>query len=76
MTKNQQVLTVRIRPMRIEDLEQVYTDIRLANSLAWLSSEFSRRTPSLNENYMRLRTNIVERLERVKQQMEQETGGK
>ncbi len=59
-----------------DDLEQAYTDIRLANSLAWLSSEFSRHTPSLNENYLKLRTSIAERLDRITQQMEQMAGAK
>ncbi len=53
------------------ELEQVYTDIRLANSLAWLSTEFSRRTPSLDENYKKLRNGIAERLDRIKSLIEQ-----
>ena len=54
-----------------DDLEQVYTDIRLANSLAWLSTEFSRRTPSLEENYTKLCSNIVEKLSKVMALLEQ-----
>ena len=53
-----------------DDLEQVYTDIRLANSLAWLSTEFSRRTPSLDENYTKLRTSISEKLDKIKVRLE------
>jgi hypothetical protein len=54
-----------------DDLEQVYTDIRLANSLAWLSTEFSRRTPSLEENYTKLRSNITEKLDKITTRLEQ-----
>lgn len=54
-----------------DDLEQLYTDIRLANSIVWVSTEFNRRTPTLDENYMRLRTSITERLNRIKLQIEQ-----
>ena len=35
MTKNQQVLTVRIRPMRIEDLEQVQSIDQISFSSPW-----------------------------------------
>ena len=55
-----------------DDLEQVYTDIRLANSLAWLSTEFSRRTPSLDENYSTLRNSIYEKLDRIVMLLEQQ----
>lgn len=49
-----------------QDLEQAYIDIRLANSIVWLSTEFSRRTPNLDENYMKLCTSITGRLDRVR----------
>lgn len=49
-----------------DELEQVYTDIRLANSIVWVSTEFNRRTPSLDENYRRLCTSIAERLNKIK----------
>jgi hypothetical protein len=58
-----------------DDLEQVYTDIRLANSLAWLSSEFSRRTPSLEENYAKLRHSITEKLDKIAAHLEQVESG-
>jgi hypothetical protein len=48
-----------------DDLEQAYTDMRLANSLVWLSTEFSHRTPSLNDNYAKLRASIAERLDKI-----------
>ncbi len=54
-----------------DELEQVYTDIRLANSIVWVSTEFNRRTPSLDENYRRLCTSIVERLNKIKPLIEQ-----
>jgi len=46
------------------DLQQVYTDIRLANSIAWISTEFNRRTSSMDEHYQRLCTIIAERLDK------------
>ena len=58
-----------------DDLEQVYTDIRLANSLAWLSTEFSRRTPSLEENYTKLRRSINEKLDKIVAHLEQAESG-
>jgi hypothetical protein len=58
-----------------DDLEQVYTDIRLANSLAWLSTEFSRRTPSLEENYTKLRHSITEKLDKITARLEQLESG-
>ena len=54
-----------------DELEQAYTDIRLANSIVWVSTEFNRRTPSLDENYRRLCASIVERLDKVKPLIEQ-----
>lgn len=55
-----------------DDLEQAYTDMRLANSLVWLSTEFNHRSPSLNENYTKLRVSISERLHRIDPLIEQE----
>ena len=49
-----------------EDLVQIYMDIRLANSIVRLSAEFSYRSHNLDENYMKLCTNIAERLDRIK----------
>ena len=48
-----------------EDLTQAYVDIRLVNSIVWLATELGRRSPSLDENYMRLCTNIATRLDRI-----------
>ena len=53
-----------------EDLEQAYIDIRLVNSLVWLSNEFGRRTPELERNYTRLCNNIIGRLDRIVQSLE------
>ncbi len=50
-----------------DDLEQAYVDMHLANNLVWLSTEFGRRTPDLNENYMRLCASIAQRLDKIKQ---------
>ncbi len=49
-----------------EDLTQAYTDMRLANSIVWLSAELGRRSHNLDENYMKLCTNIAERLNKIK----------
>ncbi len=49
-----------------EELTQIYLDIRLANSIVWLSTELGRRSHSLDENYIKLRTTIAERLDRIK----------
>ena len=53
------------------ELEQVYTDIRLANSIVWMSTEFNRRSQSLDEHYRQLCTSIAERLNRVNTVIEQ-----
>ena len=63
---------VHILPANLrEALVETYTDIRLANSIVWLSTELGRRTHNLDENYMKLRTNIAERLDRIKPLLEQ-----
>ena len=49
-----------------DDLEQVYTDISMANSIVWVSTEFNRRTQSLDTHYRQLCTSIAERLDRIK----------
>lgn len=48
-----------------EDLAQAYLDMRLANSIVWLSTELGRRSHNLDENYMKLCTNIAVRLNRI-----------
>lgn len=52
-----------------EDLTQAYVDIRLANSIVWLSAELGRRSPNLDESYSKLCRNIVTRLDRVTSQL-------
>ena len=54
-----------------EELSQTYIDIRLANSVVRLSTEFDHTTYDLNQSYMKLRTSIAERLTKVKMLMEQ-----
>ena len=61
-------LSVNLR----SELVRVYTDIRLLNSLVWLSTEFSRRSASLYGKYRELLTNIGERLNRINQIIELE----
>jgi len=48
-----------------EALTQAYVDMRLANSIVWLSTEFDRRNQNLDENYMKLRTNIAAALDKI-----------
>ena len=48
-----------------EDLIQAYVDISLANGIVWLSTELGRRSHSLDENYMKLCTNIAASLDRI-----------
>ena len=45
---------------------QVYLDIRLANSIVRLSTEFGRRSSNLNESYMKVCATIAERIDRLK----------
>ncbi len=52
-----------------EDLTQAYVDMRLANSIVWLSTELGRRSHNLDENYMKLCTNIAVRLDRITPQL-------
>jgi hypothetical protein len=47
------------------ELGEAYSDMALANSITWLSTEMKRRSPSLDESYTRLRNNISERLNRI-----------
>ena len=54
-----------------EELSQTYIDIRLANSVVRLSTEFDHTTDDLNQSYIKLRTSIAERLTKVKMLMEQ-----
>jgi hypothetical protein len=53
------------------ELAEAYSDMSLANSITWLSTEMARRSPSLDESYLKLRINIAERLNRVKLQLTQ-----
>ena len=48
-----------------EDLTQAYVDMRLANSIVWLSTEIGHRSKNLDENYVKMCTNIAERLDRI-----------
>ncbi len=63
-----QKLSVNLR----SELARAYTDIRLLNSLVWLSTELSRGSASLDEKYRELLTNIGERLDRINQSIELE----
>lgn len=48
-----------------EEITQVYIDIRLANSIVWLSNEVGHRSSDLDESYKQLCVKIAERLKRV-----------
>ncbi len=54
-----------------EEMAQAYSDIQLANSIVWLATELGRRSPSLDENYMKLCTNIAARLETIEPLLKQ-----
>jgi len=54
-----------------EELTQAYFDMSLANSVVWLATEMGRRSPSLDESYLKLRSTIADRLNRVKSPIEQ-----
>ncbi len=53
-----------------DDLAQIYIDIRLANSIVRLATDFNRRSGSLDESYKKLCTGITEKLKRIKPQIE------
>ena len=48
-----------------DNLEQAYADMRLANSIVWVSTEFGRRTNNLDEKYVKLCNSIAERLDKI-----------
>lgn len=54
-------LTANLR----EDLTQAYLDMRQANDIVWLSTELGHRSHTLDEHYMKVRTRIAARLERI-----------
>ena len=48
------------------ELAEAYSDMALANSITWLSTEMGRRSQSLDESYLKLRNSVADRLNRVK----------
>ena len=54
------------------EIKQIYIDIRLANSIVRLATEFNRRSNSLDDNYRKLCASIREKLERVKTLVERQ----
>jgi hypothetical protein len=58
-------LVVEVR----SELTEAYSDMALANSISWLSTEMSRRSPSLDESYSKLRSSIAVRLNKVRSQL-------
>lgn len=62
---------VRSLPTEIRgELGEAYSDMALANSIVWLSTEMARRSPSLDESYVKLCINITERLNRIKPKLD------
>jgi hypothetical protein len=54
-----------LSPSIREGLTQAYADMRLANSIVWLSTELGRRSASLDESYVKLCATIADRLGRA-----------
>jgi hypothetical protein len=48
-----------------DEISEAYIDIRLANSVIWLSNEVGHRSHDLDETYKKLCGKIAERLERI-----------
>ena len=48
------------------ELSEAYSDMALANSITWLATEMSRRSPSLDESYVKLRASVGTRLNRAR----------
>jgi hypothetical protein len=48
------------------DLMEAYADMRLANTLVWLSSDVGRKNKDLDESYLTLCNKIAERLQRAR----------
>ena len=48
-----------------EDITQAYVDIRLANSVVWLSTQLGCRSQNLDEKYTQLCANIATRFDRI-----------
>ena len=61
-------LAVEVR----NELSEAYSDMALANSISWLSTEMSRRSPSLDESYSKLRASVAIRLNKVREQLGEE----
>ncbi len=47
------------------ELAEAYSDMALANSITWLSTEMSRRSSSLDDSYTKLKASVATRLNRV-----------
>jgi hypothetical protein len=54
-----------LQPDLREDLTEAYTDMHLANTLAWLSMDVGRKSKDMDESYLKLCNKIAARLERV-----------
>jgi hypothetical protein len=52
-----------------DEITEAYTDMRLANTLVWLSMDVGHRSKDLDESYLKLCNKIAERLERIVPQL-------
>ena len=48
-----------------QELIQLYADINSANHIVWMGNEIGHRSQDLNENYLKLRTSIANRISNV-----------
>ncbi len=55
----------KLPPLVHASLAQIYVDIRLANSIVQLAIDFNRRSPALDQSYLRLCGSIAEAFDRL-----------
>ena len=53
-------------PGTLEELNEGYTYIRLANRLVWLSEDLGRSSQEIQDNYLKMCKNIAERLDKAR----------
>jgi hypothetical protein len=61
-----QRLISELPPEIRDDVDSIYADIALLNNLAWITTEFDRRSPELVQTYNKLGLSVVARMHRVK----------
>jgi hypothetical protein len=50
------------------ELEQIYSTIKMANQLVWFANEFQRHSPGLHEQYMNLLSIVTQKLDKLTRQ--------